>query len=99
MTQLARVSEARKIELDRVNVTVTPSFDQTGSIGKDDIQSRLLGVATHLEIDAQADTQKVSTLVATAERMCFLLDAINNTHEVASSVSINGTPHNRTPQS
>jgi len=31
MTQLARVSEARKIELDRVNVTVTPSFDQTGS--------------------------------------------------------------------
>ena len=91
MTQLARVSEARKIELDRVNVTVTPSFDQTGSIGKDDIQSRLLGVTTHLEIDSAADTQKITTLVTTAERMCFLLDAIRNTHAVESSVSINGS--------
>lgn len=91
MTQLARVSEARKIELDRVNVTVTPSFEQTGSIGRDDVKSRLLGVATHLEIDSQADTQKVNTMIATAERMCFLLDAIRNTHTVASSVSINGS--------
>ena len=91
MTQLARVSEAKKMELGRVNVTVTPSFEQTGSIGKDDIQSRLLGVATHLDIESDADTQKISALVATAERMCFLLDAIRNTHTVASSVSINGS--------
>jgi len=90
MTQLARVSEARKIELDRVNVTVTPSFDQTGSIGRDDIQSRLLGVATHLELECEADDEKVGALIATAERMCFLLDAIRNTHTVESSVSING---------
>jgi len=91
MTQLARVSEARKIELDRVNVTVTPSFDQTGSIGRDDIQSRLLGVATHLDIASSADAEKINALIATAERMCFLLDALRNTHEVTSSVSISGS--------
>ena len=93
MTQLARVSEARKIELDSVCVTVTPSFDQMGSIGRDDIQSRLLGVETHLDLNASADAETLSTLVATAERMCFMLDAIRNTHTVTSTVSVNGETH------
>ena len=90
MTQLARVSEARRITLDRVDMVVTPSFDQVGSIRGGDVQSRLLDVQTHLELECSADAQQVSELVATAERMCFLLDAIRNPHSVTASVTLNG---------
>ena len=90
MTQLARVSEARDIALDRVDMVVTPSFDQVGSIRGGDVQSRLLDVGTKLELDSSADAEQVSELVATAEWMCFLLDAIRNPHSVRGSTWLNG---------
>jgi len=73
-------------------MTVTPSFEQTGSIRGDDIQSRLLDVKTNLELESSASTQDIAGLVATAERMCFMMDAIRNTHPVTSTVSLNGSP-------
>ncbi|MFK7896689.1 MAG: OsmC family protein [Myxococcota bacterium] len=91
LTQLARVSEARKIELDRVEMTVTPRFEQTGSIGADNAESRFLGVDTKLDLESSAEDAEVARLVATAERMCFMLDVIRAPHEVTSSVSLNGT--------
>ena len=90
MTQLARVSEARKIEIDRVDLVVTPRFEQTGSIGADDVASRLIDVETRLELESSADEAEVARLVATAERMCFLMDAIRNPHPATLRVTLNG---------
>jgi len=73
-------------------MTVTPSFEQTGSIRGDDVQSRLLDVKTNLELVSSADEQDIAGLVATAERMCFMMDAIRTSHPVASTVSLNGEP-------
>ncbi len=92
LTQLARSSEARKIELTDVSMTVTPRFEQTGAIGPDTVASRLLDVETALHIESAATTQEIAKLVATAERMCFLLDVIRQPHEVNSSTSLNGKP-------
>ena len=92
LTQLARVSEARKIELDHVEMVVTPRFEQTGSIGADDATSRLVDVETKLELESSAEETRVAALVATAERMCFLMDAIRNAHPVHTSASLNGAP-------
>jgi hypothetical protein len=92
MTQLARVSEARRIELGHVTMTVTACFEQIGSIGADDIQSRLSGVETRLELESDAPVEKVTRLVRTAERMCFLMDAIREPHSVSSTVLLNGEP-------
>ena len=86
------MSEARKIALDRVEMTVTPRFEQTGSIGADDATSRLVDVETRLELDSTAPAEQVTKLVATAERMCFLMDAIRQPHSVTSRVSLNGAP-------
>jgi hypothetical protein len=90
LTQLARSSEARKIELQDVSMTVTPRFEQTGSIGADTISSRLIDVETSLHIDSPAAPDVIAKLVATAERMCFLMDAIREPHEVRNSTVLNG---------
>ena len=90
LTQLSRSSEARKIELDDVSMTVTPRFEQTGSIGADSIQSRLVDVETELHIDSSAAPEEIAKLVSTAERMCFLMDTIREPHEVRNSTSLNG---------
>ena len=86
------MGEARKITFDHVAMTVTPRFTQTGSIGADDATSRLLDVETRLELESAADPREVARLVATAERMCFLMDAIRNPHEVTARVALNGVP-------
>ena len=90
LTQLARSSEARKIELHDISMTVTPSFEQTGSIGADSVASRLIDVETSLHIDSPASKEEIARLVATAERMCFLMDAIREPHTVRNSVTLNG---------
>ena len=92
LTQLVRSSEARKIEIDRVDLVVTPRFEQTGSIGADDVESRLVDVETRLELESSADEAEVARLVDTAERMCFLLDAIREPHSVNASTTLNGEP-------
>ena len=90
LTQLARVSEARHIELDQVAMTVSPRFSQEGSILADTIQSRLLGLETSLEITTAAPREAVAQLIATAERMCFMMDAIRQPHAVSTRVTVNG---------
>lgn len=90
LTQLARSSESRKIKLDDVSMTVTPKFEQTGSIGADTIASRLIDIETDLKIESSASKEDIEKLVKTAERMCFLMDTIREPHEVKNTVSLNG---------
>ena len=73
-------------------MTVTPRFEQTGSIGADTVRSRLVDVETSLQIDSPAAPAEVAKLVATAERMCFLMDTIREPHDVRSSTTLNGEP-------
>ena len=91
MTQLARVSEARKIELTQVALTVSPQFEQTGSIRADDVASRMIGVDTEVQLESAADPSAVAGLIATAERMCFLMDVIRNPHPATLRVTLNGS--------
>ncbi len=90
LTQLARVSEARHIELDEIAMTVSPRFTQEGSILADTVESRLLDIDTTLEIATSAPREAVAKLVATAERMCFMMDAVRKPHAVRTRVTVNG---------
>lgn len=71
-------------------MTVTPRFEQTGSIGADTAASRLLDVETRLEITSSHGKSEIARLVATAERMCFLMDAIREPHAVHARTTLNG---------
>ncbi len=73
-------------------MTVTPAFTQTGSIGADTAKSEMTSVATSLEIESRAPEADVAKLVATAERMCFLMDALRRPHRVEAAVKLNGNP-------
>ncbi len=92
LTQLARSSEARKIEIEAASMVVTPRFEQSGSIGADTITSRLVDVETALDITSDAPAEDIQKLVRTAERMCFLMDVIRNPHPVNAHVRLNGDP-------
>lgn len=71
-------------------MVVKSRFEQTGSIRADTVASRLTDVETTLNIDSPAPAETIARLVATAERMCFLMDTIREAHEVRSYVSLNG---------
>lgn len=73
-------------------MNVKPVFEQTGSIGADTVRSRLVDIETSLHIDSPASPGEITKLVATAERMCFLMDTIRNPHDVRNSTSLNGKP-------
>jgi hypothetical protein len=90
LTQLARVSEARHLELNQVAMTVSPRFTQEGSIMADTVRSRLIDIDTSLEITTSALREAVAKLIATAERMCFMMDVVREPHEVRTRVTVNG---------
>jgi hypothetical protein len=90
LTQLARVSEVRHIELDQVAMTVSPRFTQEGSILADTVRSELIDIDTALEITTSAPREAVAQLIATAERMCFMMDVVRKPHEVRTRVTVNG---------
>jgi len=92
LTQLSRSSEVRKIDIRDASMTVTPRFEPTGSIGADTVSSRLIDIETSLHIDSSADAETIAKLVATAERMCSLMDTIRDPQEPRHSTSLNGTP-------
>lgn len=62
----------------------------SGSILAGTARHRLDSMATSLEVEADADNQSVAALIDQAERMCFVLDAIESTHEVRRSATANG---------
>jgi hypothetical protein len=72
-------------------MTVSPRFSQEGSILADTIQSRLIALETSLEVTTSAPRDVVAQLIATAERMCFMMDAIREPHVVSTRVTVNGT--------
>lgn len=84
------MSEAKKIEFDHVSLMVTPRFEQTGSIGAGNAASRLVDVETKLELESSASPDVVAGVVALAERMCFVLDAIRNPRAVNATATLNG---------
>ena len=43
-----------------------------------------------LEIATSAPREAVAKLVATAERMCFMMDAVREPHAVRTRVTVNG---------
>jgi uncharacterized OsmC-like protein len=71
---------------------VTPSFVMSGSILAGTAEHRLEGIETSLEITADAEPEKVAAIVDQAERMCFVLDALQRSHSVSQTASLNGQP-------
>jgi hypothetical protein len=85
------VSEARHITVDAAELTVTGTFDMHGSILAGTAEHTLHGIRTELRVESPARRDQVAAMVEQAERMCFVLDAIQRPHEVERMAFHNGT--------
>jgi hypothetical protein len=73
-------------------VTVAPWFAQDGSIIADTATSQLLDLETAVEIATAAPRDEVAKLLETAERMCFVLNAVREPHAIRRRATVNGEP-------
>ncbi len=64
----------------------------SGSILAGTAEHRLDAIETSLEITADAEPEKIAAIVDQAERMCFVLDALQRSHSVSQTASLNGQP-------
>ena len=62
----------------------------SGSMLAGTAEHRLVGIETHLDITTEHDPPTVRALVDQAERMCFVMNAITDTHSIASTTTCNG---------
>ena len=53
-------------------------------------EDQLIDIETALEITTSAPREAVAQLIATAERMCFMMDVVREPHEVRTRVTVNG---------
>jgi organic hydroperoxide reductase OsmC/OhrA len=84
------VSEARHVPLDAARMTVSAGFTMQGSIVAGTATHRLAELATTLEIQSTAEQDEITPLVEQAERMCFVMDAVQRPHEIRRRVMLNG---------
>ena len=63
-----------------------------GSILAGTAEHRLDRIETALEVTAGGDRAAVAEAVAQAERMCFVLDALQRAHTVHRTTTIDGVP-------
>lgn len=73
-------------------MVVTPSFVMSGSMLAGTAEHRLDSIATSLDITSEADAETIASIVDQAERMCFVLDAIERSHSVERIAAHNGQP-------
>lgn len=64
----------------------------SGSILAGTAEHRLVSMETHLELEADQDPEVIRSVVDQAERMCFVLNSIQQPHEVTRRSTLNGAP-------
>lgn len=64
----------------------------SGSILAGTAEHRLVSMETHLELEADQDSEVIRSVVDQAERMCFVLNSIEQPHEVQRRSTLNGSP-------
>jgi hypothetical protein len=81
-----------KTHIDHAKVFVTARFKSEGSVLRETVQARGLGVETRCEIVSSEPAEKVAKVLRNAEAGCYVIQTIRNPTEVESAYSLNGAP-------
>lgn len=73
-------------------MVVTPSFVMSGSMLAGTAEHRVESIRTALDVTSDADSETIAAIIDQAERMCFVLDAIERQHGVDRTSAHNGEP-------
>ncbi len=63
----------------------------SGSIRAGTAEHRLEGIRADVTVEAEAPDDEVAALIDQAERMCFVLDALQRPHTVDRTITVNGS--------
>ena len=81
-----------KMQVDGVRMIVNTKFRLQGSVLADTVQGEAVGIETRLEVDSPEAPEKVARLIRTAERGCFVMQALKNPVAITSTTLLNGHP-------
>ena len=90
MTQISRYGEMLKAHIDKARVLVTARFKNEGSVLRETVQARGVGVETRCEITSREPAEKIAKVVRNAEAGCYVIQTIRNPTEVKSEYTLNG---------
>jgi hypothetical protein len=90
MTQVSRYGHMLKVTVTGMRMRVTARYRVDGSVLADSIQARMLGAETLLEIDSPDPPERVARVVRTAERGCFVMQALQHPVPVSGQTRLNG---------
>ena len=92
MTQVSWYGHMLKLQIDRARMEVVARYRVEGSVLNDSVQADMLGVQTRLELESPAPPDTVARLVQTAERGCFVMQALIKPVPVTAVTVLNGQP-------
>ena len=81
-----------KVTVTAMRMRVRTRFRVTGSVLDDSVMGAMLGAETTLEIDSPADPSDIARVVRSAERGCFVMQALLNPVPVTGQTVLNGRP-------
>ena len=90
MTQISRYGVMLETHIEKARVLVTARFRNEGSVLRETVQARAMGVVTRCEITSREPAEKIAKVLRNAEAGCYVLQTIGNPTEVKSEYTVNG---------
>ena len=87
-----------KVRIDGMRMRVAARYRSTGSVLDDTVQAAMLGADTTLEIESAETPERVARVVRSAERGCFVVQALANPVPVTTRTVLNGSPLEAAPR-
>jgi organic hydroperoxide reductase OsmC/OhrA len=92
MTQVSRYGHMLKVTVTRMTMHVKTTFRVTGSVLDDTVEGEMLAAETTLELDSPDPPERVARVVRTAERGCFVMQALLRPVPVTGRTLLNREP-------
>ena len=92
MTQVSRYGHMLKVTVRGMRMKVTARYRVDGSVLDDTIEGRMVGADTTLELDSPDPPEQVARVVRSAERGCFVMQALLQPVPVTARTLLNGAP-------
>jgi organic hydroperoxide reductase OsmC/OhrA len=79
-----------KVPIERAQAHVRGEFYEEGSVLRETVTSACTGITLQVEIESPGEPEQIAKLMRSAERNCFVSQAIVNPVEVELRVTHNG---------
>src|SRR5262249_7851003 len=92
MTQVARYGHMLKVAIDGMRMKVRGSYRVDGSVLNDTIEAQMVSAEIDVELESTDAPDRVARVLRTAERGCFVMQALLRPVPVTTHARLNGAP-------